>query len=213
MRTLRALAALSAAVLTTLLLAGSASAQGATVSVGRVTVGQGGQGNVVLGAAGVAAPGLGAWEINVNYDPSVVSIVSCTPNGGLCNTGVSDHEVRVVGATAAGLTNSFSLATLRFQCLHTGASDLTLKIDVFSDATHGAPVPIATKIEDGSVTCNAAQQGDVNCDGRTDAIDAALVLQYTAGLIDTLPCIEVGDMNGDGRIDSIDAFLILVSQL
>jgi TolB protein len=51
--------------------------------------------------------------------------------------------------------------------------------------------------------------GDVNCAGVTNAIDAAIVLQYGAGLIGTLPCEDDADVNGDGDIDSVDAALIL----
>ena len=51
--------------------------------------------------------------------------------------------------------------------------------------------------------------GDVNCDGRVNAIDAALILQRDAGLVSTLPCDENADVSGDGRINSIDASLIL----
>ncbi len=49
--------------------------------------------------------------------------------------------------------------------------------------------------------------GDANKDGTVNSIDAALVLQRTAGL---LPSINSNaDVNSDGRIDSIDAALIL----
>lgn len=51
--------------------------------------------------------------------------------------------------------------------------------------------------------------GDVNCDIYVDSIDAALVLQYHAGLIALLPCRGAADPNGDGRVNSIDAALIL----
>ncbi len=51
--------------------------------------------------------------------------------------------------------------------------------------------------------------GDVNCDGNVNSIDAALVLQREAGLIDSLPCSENADMNRDGITDSLDAGLIL----
>jgi len=49
----------------------------------------------------------------------------------------------------------------------------------------------------------------VNCDGVVDAIDAALVLQFSAGLIAPLPCFGDADVNQDGNIDPIDATLIL----
>lgn len=51
--------------------------------------------------------------------------------------------------------------------------------------------------------------GDVDCNGSIDSIDAALVLQLTAGLVGSLSCEENADANEDGRVDSIDAALIL----
>lgn len=51
--------------------------------------------------------------------------------------------------------------------------------------------------------------GDVNCDRSVNAIDAALILQYSASLLSSLSCQSNGDTNVDGRIDSIDAALIL----
>ena len=51
--------------------------------------------------------------------------------------------------------------------------------------------------------------GDANCDGETNSIDAALVLQYAAGLVDELPCQELADVDGDGETTSADATLIL----
>jgi hypothetical protein len=51
--------------------------------------------------------------------------------------------------------------------------------------------------------------GDVSCDGRVNSVDAALILQGVAGLIQTLPCMAQADVNGDGDVDAIDAALIL----
>ena len=51
--------------------------------------------------------------------------------------------------------------------------------------------------------------GDANCSGRVDSIDAALVLQFVAGLLPTLSCEENADANEDGAVNSIDATLIL----
>ena len=51
--------------------------------------------------------------------------------------------------------------------------------------------------------------GDVNCDGVVNAIDAAFILQFVAGLIMELPCPENADVNQDGSTNTIDAALIL----
>ena len=50
---------------------------------------------------------------------------------------------------------------------------------------------------------------DVNCNGRVDAIDAALILQLNSGLVASLPCGALADANRDGVINAIDAALIL----
>jgi hypothetical protein len=54
-----------------------------------------------------------------------------------------------------------------------------------------------------------AVPGDVNCQGTVDAVDATIVLQYSAGFVDSVPCAANADVSADGRIDPIDAALIL----
>lgn len=51
--------------------------------------------------------------------------------------------------------------------------------------------------------------GDANCNGTTNSIDAAIVLQSIAGLIGAVGCPGLADVNGDGAINAIDAALIL----
>ena len=51
--------------------------------------------------------------------------------------------------------------------------------------------------------------GDANCDGNVNAIDAALVLQFVAGLTGSLACEENADVNESGDVNAIDAALIL----
>lgn len=51
--------------------------------------------------------------------------------------------------------------------------------------------------------------GDVNCDERVDSIDAALLLQAEAALLEELSCGGNADMDGDGSTNSVDAGLVL----
>ena len=45
--------------------------------------------------------------------------------------------------------------------------------------------------------------------GQVDAIDSALILQMSAGLLASLPCGPAADANADGQVNAIDATLIL----
>ncbi len=51
--------------------------------------------------------------------------------------------------------------------------------------------------------------GDVDCNGAVNSIDAALILQHTAGIVGALPCGENADVSGDGNVNAVDAALVL----
>lgn len=59
------------------------------------------------------------------------------------------------------------------------------------------------------VSLGGTVNGDVNCDEVVNSIDAALILQLGAGLLDSLPCGSAADTNHDGQVNAIDAALIL----
>ena len=69
------------------------------------------------------------------------------------------------------------------------------------------PTPMATATETPTVMPTAF--GDVNCDRTVTSIDAALILQYGAGLLGSLDCHGNADVNEDGVVNAIDAALIL----
>jgi hypothetical protein len=71
------------------------------------------------------------------------------------------------------------------------------------------PVEPGTATPTQTPTPVLSAKGDANNDGRTNSIDAALVLQYDAGLIHSLPNLVNADVNHNGAVNSIDAALIL----
>lgn len=58
----------------------------------------------------------------------------------------------------------------------------------------------------GRAAATTMPNGDLNNDGATNPIDAALILQHTAGL---LPPTDEGDVSLDGQTTSVDATLVL----
>ena len=207
------------------------SAQTPTVSIGSLSLGIGQEGTVSLRALDVGEPGLGAWTIDVVYEPEVVSATDCdAEHGGICNEAYRNNTVRVNGIDVYGLTGDVALATLDFSCKAAGETELSVVLTVLADSTLGGPQPIDAVALDGSVTCAAEPEptarptagpkpsptpteqklpGDVNCDDEVGSVDAALVLQYDAGLAGDLDCAKNGDLNDDGDINAIDAAIIL----
>lgn len=216
--------AMFAALVVGLFSVAGVAAQTPAVSVGALTTSVGLEGTVALEAHDIGPPGLGAWTIDITYDSAVASAAGCAAeHGGICNLGFGANTIRVTGISAFGLEGDSLLATITFACVSVGVSELSLSLDVLADATPGAPTTIDAATNHGSVTCAeegtalpptptpspAELPGDANCDGAVNAIDAALILQATAQLIDAVSCSENADVNGDGVIDVLDAALIL----
>ena len=51
--------------------------------------------------------------------------------------------------------------------------------------------------------------GDANCDRRVSSVDATVLLQFSAGLLQSLCSLQSADANANGHVDPIDAQLIL----
>lgn len=209
-----------------LAVASRASAGTATVSAGFGATNVGRTTEIALRAMSVGEPGLGAWTVDVSYNPEIVNVTDCDPEGGgVCNPGFGEHTVRTSGTNVNGLVGDSTLATLVVQCKTPGSSELNVTLSVFADATIGGPLPIDAAALNGKVTCLAegvptptpkpvepplgAKKGDVNCDDLVNAVDAALILQLTAALIAGLSCQDVGDLNHDSQLNSVDAAIVL----
>ncbi|MEX0786323.1 MAG: dockerin type I domain-containing protein [Dehalococcoidia bacterium] len=76
-------------------------------------------------------------------------------------------------------------------------------------STPGAPTPTRTPTRTPTPLPPASTAGDVNCSTSLDSVDAALILQFSAGLIGSLGCPANGDVNGDGNVNALDAVFVL----
>lgn len=138
------------------LLASQVFAASGTASVGSDSVAPGEQGSVDVEALGVEAPGLGAWTIDIMYDPDVVTAVGCDAEQetSVCNSEYAADTVRLTGATAVGLEGDSLLGTIVFECGdEEGTSPLEVSLFTFADATLGGPMDIDAETVDGEFAC------------------------------------------------------------
>jgi hypothetical protein len=190
-------------------------------------------GKIDVKALGIGAPGLAAWTVDVHYNPELVTIAGCAAaQNGVCNPNFNDTTVRVTGTNLAGLQGDTALASIGLVCKAAGEGSLEVSYDVLADATIGAPQPIEAKLQHGAVACTTEPEptdepteepqptatppgsepklpGDADCNGIVNPIDAALVLQFGAGITDAVGCPDDADVDHDGVVNSIDAALIL----
>ncbi len=108
-------------------------------------------------SARFAPPGLGAWMVDVTFDPSVVRLVTCLPQGQLCNAQFRSNVARVIGASANGYVGASALATLVFRCVGPVASSpLHLTVGQIADAQVGDPQLLQAQTSDGAITCTGS---------------------------------------------------------
>ncbi len=164
-------------------------------------------------SASAPEPGIGAYTVDILYDPDVAVPVGCAPHpSALCNLGYGPGTVRVAGYDLEGLAGSTTLAEISFQAVggagsHTG---LDLSLVDFADPVMTSLLPDA-EVMNGGIDVEDVPgfaPGDVDCDGDTDSVDGLFILRETAGL-PPADCIAGGDVDCDGDVDSVDALMVM----
>ena len=152
---------------------------------------------VEVSALDIAAPGLGAWTIDVIYEPIIVTVLSCEPGPievNVCNAAFADGTVRIAGATRDGLEGDAVLASISFECATEGEVELGLSVQTLADATVGDPQPIDATLQHDTITCGPPA---VTPTDATPTPDAGVLPDSGTG----------GDFGGGGSLNSLVAAL------
>ena len=120
----------------------------------------GGETTVTLAVGELADPPLGAWQIDINYDNTVVTATECIGlAGSVCNPVFDEDTVRVAGASAAGLTGTNELGAITFLCDRPGESPLMLRLSIWGNAIETEQRKV--ELQDAAVTCTEPGQDGV----------------------------------------------------
>jgi len=155
--------ALAIAVVSLAVMSGGSavSAQATAVSGGSWSFEAGSNGNVVqITAAGLPSTGLGAADISIGFDPSVLRITACSTGAlsGACNPNAPGGPAQAAGFAIPAVTGgSVVVATLTFDCVGAGGSSSALAVTVneLVDGTPGSPKALSPGVQNGSVVCSA----------------------------------------------------------
>lgn len=155
-----------AALVAGLVLVAQVQAIAGTAKISSATAAPGGSATVELRSNVPGPLGLGAWTIDITYDPAVASVSGCDAGANVCNGAYpqtiaqagdppwSTGTVRMTGGNANGLEGDSLLGSITFLCANAeDVSALTITVSVFSDSTVGSPQPIDETVTNGTLTC------------------------------------------------------------
>lgn len=127
------------------------------VSSGSAEVGD--EATVTLGVAEIAGAPVGAWTIDIAYDPTVVTATECVAlEVSACSPpDYDDDRVRSTGKSQTGLQEATDFARFTFSCDREGESPLTLSVSVWGD---GSKPFVQRKVEFRAATVNCSEASE-----------------------------------------------------
>jgi len=221
------LAALTAGVVSAIVLGATVRHEGgraAAAASGGVAISME-SGGVMPGATVILAlnahadpPGIGAYAIDVAFDPAVVHAESCDSDPGLCNKAAAPDRVRLAGISLDGLSGDAKIADIVFRAVGALGGHTSLEVHIVQLADPaGHDLKAQAQVTNGGVTVVQSvpsptpapvASGDVNCDGHVNSLDGLAVLNFEAGLSHP-GCLAQADVDCSGAVDSLDALDIL----
>ena len=189
----------------------AAAAASPQVSVTSAETPAGGEVTVSIeGDSGDAA--IGAFTIDLVYDPGVAVARECATSLGLCEPEISGNRARVAGVSLGGLRGHIEFVAVTFDVLGAPGASTVLDVQVVELADLGsADLVPQTEVTDGEIRVSnggAVPRGDADCDGEVDSVDALEILRDVAGEGDAA-CREAADVNCDGGLSAVDALWVL----
>ncbi len=187
-----------------------------------------GPGDVTLPVDALDVPpgSIGAFTIEVGYDPLLVVATACTTDPGsildsaICSPAFAPDVARCTGISIAGVSGpELTLCDITFEFVDAGTPITTVTPLVVSCLVLTDPGgdPLGCSQQDGWIDFGL---GDVTCDDLVNVVDALFVMQFEVGLRDDsggcpLPpspdTLHVAscDVNEDGLCNVVDALFIL----
>lgn len=172
-----------------------------------------GMGTVTLPITISDCDNVGAVDITLNYDPTVVTVTEVGDGAMDCTYTNLEHvdegwiRVGAVQGDNPGMAGEYTLLNINFTAMSSGAScPLELTVTTFKDATPNCTAMTYT-ISNGMYT--SSQKGDANGDGVVDIADAMYIAKHVIGVAGYETIDEAAaDVTGDGVVDMSDSMYL-----
>lgn len=195
----------------------AASAGGVAVTMQSGEVAPGGSVSLALNVH-ADAPGIGAYTVDITFDPAVVHAESCDSDPGLCNKAAAPGRVRLAGISLEGLSGDVKMADIVFRAAGAPGGHSSLDVHLVQLAgPAGQDLRGQAQVTNGGVTIVQSVPtptpapvafGDANCDGHVDSLDSLSILDFKANLSHP-GCLARADVDCSGAVDSLDALDVL----
>lgn len=159
---------------------------------------------------------VGACDITLTYDPTVVKVTGVTDGDMDCtftnleHTGDGWIRLGTVQGSSDGISGSLSVLHVDLEPVSEGATcPLTLSVTTYKDATPAGTAMTYT-ISSGTYTSPAPViNGDANDDGTVDMVDASYIANHVIGIAGYEQIDEdVANVNGDSVLDMADSMYL-----
>ena len=200
---------------------GTTSAEGVNLSVGSASAKVGETITVPVKITGISA--IDNYQLSVSYNKAVLTATEVS-NGDVVDStdALFDSNIDTAnGIVNVALSNVDPINTegtvlfnITFTANATGSADITLNVDEF----RGNEADIEFTVSKGAVTVtdssSTSTPGDVNKDGKVNAVDAAIVLRITSGITTDTSAYDMDAADCDGKtgVTVLDAIWILNHQ-
>lgn len=121
-----------------------------------VTVPYHGSTTLTLDASAGTGAGLGAWTVDLSYDPTEVRVTGCTgASGSTCNASYASGTARITGTSSSGLMGVVSLGSVSVEAVGPKHSQTTVSLAVPTLAN-----PLGTALSSTTAGCTITIHGN-----------------------------------------------------
>lgn len=166
-------------------------------------------------------PGIISMCLSVDYDSSILELVSVTDSGNLGEamhsnaTSVIPYTLTWANDTALeNITYNGQIVVLTFNVLENaqvGTTNITVSYNQEDGIYNFDLQPVIFQVVNGTYEISDVLVGDVNDDGRVNAFDRTTLARYLAKwdgyTADTIN-VAAADVNGDGKVNAFDRTIL-----